>query len=83
MNIILYKPFYYDLNKIAKDINFFPDEGIINNAINSFFLEKTPKNFSWLKTLKREYRMGGYPSVLWSLSFPRKEVFKKLKVVSV
>ena len=83
MNILLYKPLCYDLKKSADDINYLQDKDIIDNAINSFFLEKIPKNFRWLKTLEREYRMGGYPSVLWSLSNPRKEVFKQLKVVSV
>ena len=83
MNILLYKPLHYNLNECANNINFYPDEDIIKDAINSFFLEKIPKNFRWLETLKREYRMGGYPSVLWSLSNPRKEVFKQLKVVSV
>ena len=88
MNILLYKPLHYDLNKIANDINFFPDEGIINNAINSFFLERTPTRFRWLETLKREYSIGGrirddYSSIYWFLSNPREEVFKKLEVVSV
>ena len=88
MNIILYKPLHYDLNKIANDINFFPDEGIINNAINSFFLERTPTRFRWLETLKREYSIGGrirddYSSIYWFLSNPREEVFKELEVVSV
>ena len=87
MNIILYKPLYYDLNKSAYDINFCQDEDTIKGAINSFFLEKTPTYFRWLKTLKRErYRreaFDNYNTVYWSLSNPRKEVFKKLKVVSV
>ena len=83
MNILLYKPLCYDLKKNADDINYLQDEDIIDNAINSFFLEKIPKNFRWLETLKREYRMVGCTSVYWSLSNPRKEVFKQLKVVSV
>ena len=88
MNILLYKPLYYNLNKIAYDINFCPDEDIIKDAINSFFLEKTPTRFRWLETLRREYnreRIWGddYSSIYWSLSNPRKEVFKKLEVVSV
>ena len=88
MNILLYKPLCYDLNKIAYDINFYPDEGVIKDAINSFFLERTPKYFRWLETLKREYSIGGrirddYYSIYWNLSEPRKEVFKKLEVVSV
>ena len=87
MNILLYKPLYYNLNKIAYDINFFSDEDIVKDAINSFFLEKTPTRFRWLETLKREYSIGGrirddYSSIYWYLN-PRKEVFKKLKVVSV
>ena len=87
MNILLYKPLYYDLDKIAYDINFFPDEDIIKDAINSFFLERIPTRFRWLETLKREFSIGrirdDYYSIYWSLSNPRKEVFKKLEVVSV
>ena len=88
MNILLYKPLYYDLNKSADDINYLPDEGIIKDAINSFFLERTPTRFRWLETLKREYSIGGrirddYSSIYWFLSNPREEVFKKLEVVSV
>lgn len=88
MNILLYKPLYYDLDKIAYDINFYRDEDIIKDAINSFFLERTPTHFRWLETLKREYSIGGrirddYSSIYWFLSEPRKEVFKKLEVVSV
>ena len=88
MNILLYKPPYYDLNKIAYDINFYPDEDITKDAINSFFLEKTPTHFRWLETLRRECirnRIYGddYPPIYWSLSNPRKEVFKTLEVVSV
>ena len=90
MNILLYKPLHYDLNKIANDINFFPDEGIINNAINSFFLAKAPMSFRWFETFRRDHRrrenysptyLSPYSS--WSISNPRKEVFKKLEVVSV
>ena len=87
MNILLYKPLHYDLNKIAHDISFYPDEDIIKDAINSFFLEKTPTRFRWLETLRRDhYRreaFDNYNTVYWSLSNPRKEVFKKLEVVSV
>ena len=87
MNILLYKPLHYDLDKIAYDINFYRDEDIIKDAINSFFLERTPTRFRWLETLKREYSIGrirdDYYSIYWSLSNPRKEVFKNLEVVSV
>ena len=87
MNILLYKPLCYDLVQCANDINFCPDEGIINDAINSFFLAKTSIYFCWLETLRRDhYRrevFDNYNTVYWSLSNPRKEVFKKLKVVSV
>lgn len=88
MNILLYKPLYYDLNKIADDINYFPDEGMIKDAINSLFLEKTPTRFHWLETLRREYSIRGrtrdyYSSIYWFLSNPREEVFKELEVVSV
>ena len=87
MNILLYKPLYYDLNKSADDINFITDENIIKDAINSFFLEREPTRYRWLETLKREYSIGGrvrddYSSIYWYLN-PRKEVFKKLEVVSV
>ena len=90
MNILLYKPPYYDLDKSAYDINFSPDEGIINNAINSFFLERTPTSFRWFETFRRDHRrrenysptyLSPYSS--WSIYNPRKEVFKKLEVVSV
>ena len=87
MNILLYKPLCYDLNKSAKDINFCPDEDKIKSAINSFFLERTPTQFSWLNTIKREYKMrrvcASYPPIYWNLSNPKKEVFKKLEVMSV
>ena len=87
MKLLLYKPLCYDLNECANDINFYPDEGTIKDAINSFFLEKTPTNFSWLETLRRNlYRrqiLTDYSPVYWSLSNSRKEVFKELKIVSV
>ena len=87
MKLLLYKPPYYNLNECANDINFYPDEGIIKDAINSFFLEKTPTSFSWFETLRRNhYRrkiLIDYSPVYWSLSNHRKEVFKKLEVVSV
>ena len=85
MNIILYKPLYYDLNKSADDINFIPDENIIKDAINSFFLEKTSTHFRWLGTFKIECsRRNIYsPPTCWIISNPRKEVFKELKAVSV
>ena len=87
MNIILYKPLYYDLNKSAKDINFYTDKNTIKDAINSFFLERTPTHFRWLETLRRECdrreNHNDYSPAYWFLSNPKKEVFKKLKVVSV
>ena len=87
MNILLYKPPYYDLNKSANDISFCPDEGLINDAINSFFLKKTPISFCWFEIIRRErYRredFNDYNIVYWELSNPREEVFKRLKVVSV
>ena len=87
MNIILYKPLHYDPDIIAYDINFYADKDITKDAINSFFLERTPTRFRWLETLKREYSIGGrirddYSSIHWYLN-PRKEVFKELEVVSV
>ena len=79
MNILLYKPLHYDLNKIANDINFYPDEDIINAAINSFFLAETPTSFRWFETFRRErYNTSSH---YWSLSNSKKEVFKKLEVV--
>ena len=82
MNILLYKPLHYDLNECANDINFCPDEGIIKDAINSFFLARIPTYFRCLETFRRElYRWENYSSYYWSLSNPRKEVFKKLEVV--
>ena len=88
MNILLYKPLHYDPDIIAYDINFYADKDITKDAINSFFLEKTPTRFRWLETLKREYSIRGrirddYSSIYWYLSNPREEVFKKLAVVSV
>ena len=87
MNILLYKPLYYDLSQSADDINYLQNEDTIKSAINSFFLERTPAYFRWLETLRRDhYRreaFDNYNTVYWSLSNPRKEVFKKLEVVSV
>ena len=84
MNILLYKPLCYDLNKSANDINFYADKDIIKDAINSFFLEKTPTTFRWLETIRREYRLGRIHNYYyWSLFDPEEEVFKKLEVVSV
>ena len=87
MNILLYKPPYYDLNKSADDINFFPDKDIIKSATNSFFLKKAFISFCWFETLRRDrYRREAFDdsnTVYWKLSNPRKEVFKKLEVVSV
>ena len=86
MNILLYKPLYYDLNKSAKDINFYTDKNTIKDAINSFFLERTPTHFRWLEVFKIECsrrRKIYYPPVYWIIPNPRKEVFKKLEVVSV
>ena len=87
MKLLLYKPLHYDLNKSANDINFYPDEGIIKDAINSFFLKKEPTNFRWFETLRREhYRrevFGDSNTVYWKLFKTNKEVFKKLEVVSV
>ena len=85
MKLLLYKPLCYDLVQCANDINFCPDEGIINDAINSFFLVKTSINLRWFETIRRErYRrevFGDYNTAYWKLSNPRKEVFKKLEVV--
>ena len=87
MNILLYKPLCYDLNKSADDINFIPDENIIKDAINSFFLANTPTQFRWLETLRREYNRrenhNNYSPAYWFFSNLNKEVFKKLEVVSV
>lgn len=92
MKLLLYKPFYYDLNQCSDDINFYPDKNMIKNAINSFFLVSTPSNFRWLytlklETLKREYNRrenhNDYSPVYWKLPKPKEEVFKKLEVVSV
>ena len=87
MKLLLYKPLYYDLNKSANDINFYPDEGIIKDAINSFFLESTPTHFRWLETLRRECNrreiLNNYSPAYWFFSNLNKEVFKKLEVVSV
>ena len=87
MKLLLYKPLYYDLNQCSNDINFYPEEGIIKDAINSFFLAKTSTSFFWLETFRRERNRRGvlvnYHPAYWSLSNPKKEVFKKLEVVSV
>lgn len=85
MNILLYKPLRYDLVQCANDINFYSDGGIIKDAINSFFLAKTPTNFNWVETLRRNHyrreNYNDYSSAYWKLSNPEKEVFKKLEVV--
>lgn len=82
MNIILYKPPYYDLDLCANT-----DENIIRDVINSLFLSRTSAHFHWLYTIKRVYNRGriyyDYSSIYWSLSNPMKEKFKELKVVSV
>ena len=87
MKLLLYKPLRYDLHECANDINFYPEEGIIKDAINSFFLVSTPPNFRWLETFRRDCnRMenhNDYSPAYWLLSNPKKEVFKKLEVVSV
>ena len=87
MNILLYKPLHYNLNECANDINFYPDEGIIKDAINSFFLVGAPAHLRWLETLRRECNRrenyNDYSTAYWVLSKPKKEVFKKLEVVSV
>ena len=87
MKLLLYKPLRYDLHECANDINFYPEEGIIKDAINSFFLESTPTHFRWLETIRRECNRrenyNDYSPAYWLLSNPRKEVFKKLEVVSV
>ena len=87
MKLLLYKPLHYDLNQCSNDINFYLDEDMINDAINSFFLAKTPTNFNWVETLRRNhYRreaLNDYNTVYWSLPNPKKGVFKKLEVVSV
>ena len=87
MKLLLYKPLHYDLNECANDINFCPDEGIINDAINSFFLAKTSTYFCWLEILRRDrYRreiLVYLSPAYWKLTNPRKKVFKKLEVVSV
>ena len=87
MKLLLYKPPYYNLDLCAKDINFYPDEGIIKDAINSFFLVNAPLHLRWLETLRRECNRrenhNDYSPAYWRLSNPKKEVFKKLEVVSV
>ena len=87
MKLLLYKPLYYDLNQCSNDINFCPDKDMIKDAINSFFLVGAPPNLRWLETFRREYnRRENYNDsspAYWLLSNPKKEVFKKLEVVSV
>ena len=87
MKLLLYKPLYYNLNECANDINYYPEEDIIKDAINSFFLVSTPTNLRWLETLRRDCIRreiyNDYSPAYWFLSNPRKEVFKKLEVVSV
>ena len=90
MKLLLYKPPYYNLDLCANDINFYPDEDIINAAINSFFLAETPTSFRWFETFSRDRcRRQNYPSNYlspyssWGISNLKKEVFKKLEVVSV
>lgn len=84
MHILLYKPSSYDLGQCAVDINFYPDEDIIKDAINSFFLGKGPLGFRWLETIKREHTRreccGDYSPAYWYLSNTKK-VFKTLTVV--
>ena len=87
MKLLLYKPLYYNLNQCSNDINFCPDKDMIKDAINSFFLAETPTSFRWFETFRRwrnrrEIFVDCHPTC-WSLSNPRKEVFKKLEVVSV
>lgn len=86
MNILLYKPSSYDPDQCAMDINnFYPDEDIIKDAINSFFLGKGPLGFRWLETIRREHTRrecyGDHSPAYWFLSNPKK-VFKTLTVVS-
>ena len=85
MKLLLYKPLCYDLDQCANDINFYPDENIIKDAINSFFLVSTPTHLRWLETLRRECNSrenhSDYSTAYWMLSKPKKEVFKKLEVV--
>ena len=87
MKLLLYKPLYYNLNECANDINFCPDKDMIKDAINSFFLVSTPTHLRWLETFRRECNRrenyNDYSPAYWLLSKPKKEVFKKLEVVSV
>ena len=84
MHILLYKPPSYDPDQCARDINFYPDEDIIKDAINSFFLGKGPLGFRWLETIRREYARrgcyGDHSPAYWRLSNTKK-VFKTLTVV--
>ena len=87
MKLLLYKPPYYNLDLCANDINFCPDKDMIKDAINSFFLVSTPSNLRWFETLRRDCIRreiyNDYSPAYWLLSNPKKEVFKKLEVVSV
>ena len=85
MNILLYKPLHYDPDIIAYDINFYADKDITKDAINSFFLERTPTRFRWLEIFKMKCgRRESYsPTGYWTIPNTREEVFKKLEVVSV
>ena len=87
MKLLLYKPLYYNLNECANDINFCPDKDMIKDAINSFFLVSTHLHLRWLETFRRDCIRrevyNDYSPAYWLLSNPKKEVFKKLEVVSV
>ena len=90
MKLLLYKPLRYDLNQCSNDINFCPDKDMIKDAINSFFLVEAPMSFRWFETFRRDRcRRENYssdylsPYSSWSISNLKKEVFKKLEVVSV
>ena len=87
MKLLLYKPLHYNLNECANDINFYPDEDMIKDSINSFFLVSTPPKLRWLETIRRDCIRreiyNDYSPTYWLLSNPKKEVFKKLEVVSV
>lgn len=83
MHILLYKPSSYDLDQCAKDLILYPEEDIIKNAINSFFLGKGTLGFRWLETIKiedtkRKYYGECSPSY-WRIS--NSKVFKTLTVV--
>ena len=87
MKLLLYKPPYYNLDLCAVDISFCPDKDMIKDAINSFFLVSTPPNLRWFETLRRDCIRreiyNDHSPTYWLLSNPKKEVFKKLEVVSV